>query len=162
RALRPATSPGGAARALPALPGRDRAPDRRDRRPRLLSAQVLRRAGLLLALVVCLAAGAAAADEPAIPEPVGFVNDHAGLLDDTTRARLEAFLDQVKQKTGAEFAVLTMQSTAPLDPADYKVKVFEQWKLGKGGEDTGLLLLVAMEERQTWFETGYGLEGILP
>lgn len=100
--------------------------------------------------------------DPGIPAPVGFVNDHAGKLDEPTRARLEAFLDQVKRKTGAEFAVLIMPSTAPWDPSDYKVRVFQQWGLGKKGEDNGLLMLVAIEEREVRFETGYGLEGTLP
>lgn len=100
--------------------------------------------------------------EAEIPPAVGFVNDRAELLDEPTRARLEAFLDQVKRKTGAEFAVLTVRTTAPLTPSEYKVKVFERWGLGKHGEDNGLLLLLALEEREAWFETGYGLEGILP
>jgi uncharacterized protein len=101
-------------------------------------------------------------DAPAIPAYRGYVNDDAGVLREDTRAKLEAFLDQVEKKTGAEFAVLTVRTTAPLDPADYKVKVFETWKIGKKGADNGLLLLVAMEERKIWFETGYGLEGVLP
>ena len=98
----------------------------------------------------------------AIPEYVGYVNDRAGVIDEPTRAKLEAFLDQVHQKTGAEFAILTMPSTAPLEPSEYKVKVFEKWKIGKKGADDGLLMLVAVSERQVRFETGYGLEGTLP
>ena len=117
---------------------------------------------LVPALVAALAAGARAQSTPAIPAPVGFVNDQANVLDADARARLEAFLDQVRQKTGAEFAVLTVRTTAPLDPSDYKVRVFEQWKLGKHGEDNGLLLLVALDQRRIAFETGYGLEGVLP
>jgi len=116
-------------------------------------------AAALLALAPVLVR---AAEEPAIPAPVGFVNDHANLLSEPDRAKLEAFLDQVKRKTGAEFAVLTMPTTAPLDPADYKVKVFERWKLGDASERNGLLLLVAVQEHKIWFETGYGLEGTLP
>ena len=100
--------------------------------------------------------------EPEIGRPAGFVNDRAGVLQESTVAQLESFLDQLRQKTGAEFAVLTVRSTAPLSPAEYKVKVFETWGLGKKGEDNGLLLLLALEEREAWFETGYGLEGILP
>jgi uncharacterized protein len=103
-----------------------------------------------------------APDSAAIPEPVGFVNDAARVMDESARAKLESFLDQVKVKTGAEFAVLTVQTTAPLDPSDYKVQVFERWGLGKKGEDNGLLMLVAVAERQVRFETGYGLEGTLP
>lgn len=127
------------------------------------------RARLLpFAVVVCAVAlvlppqHARAQDEPQIPEAVGFVNDHAGLLDTKTHGQLEAFLDQVKQKTGAEFAILTVQTTAPLEPSEYKVRVFDKWQLGKKGEDNGLLMLVAVQERQVRFETGYGLEGTLP
>lgn len=99
---------------------------------------------------------------PPIPEAVGFVNDHAGKLDESTRARLEAFLDQVQRKTGAQFAVLIMPSTAPVSPSEYKVAVFQRWGIGRRGQDDGLLMLVAIEEREVRFETGYGLEGTLP
>ena len=133
-----------------------RAPARR-RAARLPLAAVL-----LFAAVLCPGSGARAAGEPSIPEPSGYVNDHAGLMDEPSRAKLEAFLDQVEKKTGAQFAVLTVKSTAPLTASEYKVRVFEQWKIGKKGEDNGLLLLVAVEERDARFETGYGLEGTLP
>jgi uncharacterized protein len=99
---------------------------------------------------------------PAVPAPVGFVNDAAGVLDETTRAQLEGFLDQVKRKTGAEFAILVMPTTAPVTPTEYKTRVFDAWKLGKKGEDTGLLMLIALKEREVRFETGYGLEGTVP
>ncbi len=107
-------------------------------------------------------AWARAAEEPAIPASTGYVNDQAGVMSATDRARLEAFLDQVEKKTGAQFAVLIVKSTAPLTPDEYKVRVFEQWKIGKRGEDNGLLLLVALAQREARFETGYGLEGTLP
>ena len=122
-------------------------------------------AGWLFARTSLLAAAPApdsAVREPEIPAAVGYVNDRAGLLDDATHARLEAFLAQLEQKTGAEFAVLTVRSTAPLTPSEYKVKVFERWGLGKKGKDNGLLMLVALAEREVRFETGYGLEGVLP
>ena len=99
---------------------------------------------------------------PPVPAPVGLVNDNAGIIPEAERTELEAFLNQLKEKTGVEFAVLTMRTTAPLTPSEYKTRVFDQWKLGKKGQDTGLLLLVALEEREARFETGYGLEGILP
>jgi uncharacterized protein len=126
-------------------------------------------ATLALALTVLSPSAARAQDSSAaspsevtIPAPVGFVNDHAGLMNDEDRAKLEAFLAQVKEKTGAEFAVLTVRSSAPLDPADYKVKVFERWGLGKKGENDGLLLLIDVDAHRAVFETGYGLEGVLP
>jgi uncharacterized protein len=101
-------------------------------------------------------------DSASIPAFEGYVTDQAHVLDDGTRAKLEAFLDQLDRKTGAEFAVLTVNSTAPETPDEYKVRVFERWKIGKRGEDNGLLMLFAQQERQLKFETGYGLEGVLP
>lgn len=126
--------------------------------------RALARLLLPIELALCLmVAPAARAQAPAdLGPPVGFVNDRAGVIDEASRAKLEGFLDQLRQKTGAEFAVLTVQSTAPLDPSEYKVQVFQGWKLGKKGEDNGLLMLVAIDEHQVRFETGYGLEGTLP
>ncbi len=115
-----------------------------------------------LALLLAGAAPARPQSEPAIPPPSGFVNDAAGVMDEPARARLEAFLDQLARKTGAQFGVLTVKTTEPLDPAEYKERVFRSWKLGQPGKDNGLLLLVAIDQRKIAFETGYGLEGVLP
>jgi uncharacterized protein len=119
-------------------------------------------AALLIAALAGPARGQDSTRAPEIPAAVGFVNDLAGKLGDGDRAKLEAFLDQVKQKTGAEFAVLIVPSTAPLTPSEYKVQVFQRWGLGQANEDNGLLMLVAVEEHEVRFETGYGLEGTLP
>jgi uncharacterized protein len=133
-----------------------------------MSLRALAGAAAVVGFLAGFAGGATAqapdslAREPSIPPAVGYVNDHAGVLDDTARAQLEGFLDQVQKKTGAEFAVLTVRSTEPLTPSEYKVKVFDQWKLGKKGKDNGLLMLVVLDAREVRFETGYGLEGVLP
>lgn len=104
----------------------------------------------------------AAAEQAPIPAAAGYVTDAAGILGETRVAQLEAFLDQLQRKTGAEFAVLTVRTTAPETPEGYKLRVFDAWKIGKKGTDEGVLLLVAMDERALRFETGYGLEGTLP
>ena len=103
------------------------------------AARVRPRIACVLAAVVLAIAVAgpvrAQPDSVAIPPAVGFVNDHAGLLSESMRAKLESFLDQVKQKTGAEFAVLTLRSTAPEEPSVLKTRVFERWGLGRAGHD---------------------------
>ena len=123
---------------------------------------------LLAAGVLAGAAGAAparAADESglaAIPAYGGYVNDVAGVIGEPRHAQLESFLDQLQRKTGVQFAVLAVKTTAPLTPSEYKVQVFQRWKIGERGKDNGLLMLVALDEHQVRFETGYGLEGTLP
>lgn len=96
-----------------------------------------------------------------IPPATGYVTDAAGILG-AQAPLLEGFLDQLQKKTGVQFAVLTVASTAPEDPSDYKVRVFQSYGIGDAASDEGLLLLVAVEQRALRFETGYGLEGLLP
>jgi uncharacterized protein len=133
-------------------------------RARALARQWPIRALAIVVLCVLPAVAAAAADDGRAPIPAyhGYVNDEAGVIPEPRRAQLEAFLDQVARKTGTQFAVLTVMSTAPDEPDAYKVRVFEAWGIGSKEKDDGLLLLLAMQERRMVFETGYGIEGTLP
>jgi uncharacterized protein len=90
------------------------------------------------------------------------VTDLAGILDGGTRQRLVQLIEEVRARTTAEIAILTVQTTAPETIEGYSVAVFDRWKIGKRGQDNGLLLLVAVQDRKLWITTGYGLEGILP
>jgi uncharacterized protein len=68
----------------------------------------------------------------------------------------------LREKTGAEIAVLTVPTTAPLDDFTYAMRVAEAWKVGRRGEDTGVLVLLATQDRRVRVLVGYGLEGVLP
>jgi uncharacterized protein len=104
-------------------------------------------------------ASAAALD---VPSPAGPVTDLAGVLDGGTRQRLAQMIEEVRERTTAEIAVLTVPSTAPATVEEYSVAVFDRWKIGKRGQDNGLLFLVAVQDRRLRITTGYGLEAILP
>lgn len=114
---------------------------------------------LALALVALLASVAVAEE---IPAPQGFVTDRAGVVDAAARTRIEALAQELQQKTGAEIAVLTVRSTAPLDDFTYAMRVAEAWKAGRKGEDSGVVVLVAVDDRKVRVVTGYGVEGVLP
>ncbi len=116
---------------------------------------------LLSVLLLFLAAAPSHAQEPAIPRPAGFVNDTAGVMGPWAQ-KTEELCRAIERKTGAEVAVLTVRSTAPLDAPGYAQAVFDAWKLGKKGKDNGVLVLVAVEDRKLWITTGYGVEGVLP
>ncbi|MCX5800486.1 MAG: TPM domain-containing protein [Candidatus Eisenbacteria bacterium] len=96
------------------------------------------------------------------PEPVGFVNDFAGVVNEEIRARIEAIAAEVKQKTGAEIVVVTVKTTGGIDIHDYAVELFTKWKIGKKGRDDGLLIVAATDDRKLWIKTGYGLEETIP
>ncbi len=101
-------------------------------------------------------------EDPAIPPPQGFVSDFAGVIDQPTRQRLTNLLRELQEKTGAEIAVVTVQTTQPLSPFDYAMKVADAWKPGAKGKDNGVVFLVATQDRKMYILTGYGVEGILP
>ena len=69
---------------------------------------------------------------------------------------------QLREKTGAQLAVVTLPSLEGGEIEDFTNKLFAQWKIGREGQDNGILLLVAMEDRQSRIEVGYGLEPIIP
>jgi uncharacterized protein len=107
-------------------------------------------------------ATAAHAVEPPIPQPQGFVTDLAGVIPADSRARMEQTIRALKEKTGSEIAVLTVPTTEPLDDFSYAMRIADAWKVGRKGDDTGVLILVATKDRKLRILTGYGIEGILP
>jgi uncharacterized protein len=114
------------------------------------------------ALCAALGAALALAAEPPIPPPQGFVTDRAGILSPEVERRITALLTELQAKTGAEVAVVTVPTTAPLDDFSYALRIAEAWKPGRKGEDTGVVFLVATDDRKMRILVGYGLEGILP
>ncbi|MBI2616731.1 TPM domain-containing protein [Candidatus Gottesmanbacteria bacterium] len=92
------------------------------------------------------------------PEPIGYVNDFAEIYSPAFRSSLESDLAQYEKDSGNEFAVATIKSLEGMDIETYAVELFEKWKIGKKGQDNGLLLLISRDDRNVRIEVGYGLE----
>lgn len=114
------------------------------------------------AVLLCLSAGIACALDVTKLEPRGYVNDFAGVLNPQASAAIETYAANVERATGAQFAVVTVQSLEDDTVEDVAVRLFERWGIGKKGTDEGLLLLLAIEDRKNRIEVGYGLEPIIP
>jgi uncharacterized protein len=111
---------------------------------------------------VTLAVARGRAAEPPVPAPTGWVTDLAGVLPPETRDRITRLVDELRAKTGAEVAVVTVETTAPLDDFTYAMRIADAWKPGRKGEDTGVVFLVATRDRKLRVLVGYGLEAVLP
>ena len=116
----------------------------------------------LATTMALLAASAALAVGPAVPPLTGPVVDRADIVDAGNRQRIDTLARDLERRTGAEMAVLTMPSVAPLTAFDYGMQVADTWKLGEKGRDDGLLMLVVLEPREVRIFPGYGLEDVLP
>lgn len=114
----------------------------------------------LLALVVLSAPAMAA--EPDFPALTGRVVDRAGVLSPTVAGEISQIAAQHEKASGQQIVVVTLQSLQGYDIADYGYRLGRHWGIGRQGEDNGVLLIVAPEEREVRIEVGYGLEGALP
>ncbi|MBI3683302.1 MAG: TPM domain-containing protein [Acidobacteria bacterium] len=112
-------------------------------------------------LVLLLAALAARADVSSLV-PQGFVSDFAGVLNPAHRQELERYCSRLQAKTGAEIALVTVQTLEGQPIEDYANTLFRKWGIGKKGKDEGVLLLLVAGDRRLRLEVGYGLEPILP
>ncbi len=79
----------------------------------------------------------------------GYVNDFAGVVDDATRANLSTILENVKQKTGIDFAVVTVQSTDGKGVPDVLRRLAREWNVGARNSEKSLLLVLAVDEKES-------------
>lgn len=128
----------------------------------------LRSPFLCLAVTAFLCTGYAPAQDLATDrllkslEPTADVNDFAGILTREQRDALEQRCKELREKTGAQLAVVTLKSLEGGQIDDFAVKLFERWGIGQKDKKNGVLLLVAIQDRKARIEVGYGLEPILP
>ncbi len=119
-------------------------------------------AACLLVLVLCLPAMAqAATPEVVFPKAEGLVNDFAGVIDEESEEAIWQVAADLWQSKGIELAVVTVDSTAPLDINTYSYRLFREWGIGDQEENNGLLVLLSTTEREIKIEVGLGLEGDL-
>lgn len=102
--------------------------------------------------------------EAIIPEPANefFVNDFAGVLDTTDEQYIQLAAVQLQEATTAQVVVVTIQNLQGEPLEDYAYQLFKQWGIGTAEQNNGVLILVAIDDRQSRIEVGYGLEGALP
>ena len=107
---------------------------------------------VVLALSGCLVSltQTASAQEPP-PELTQTVNDYANVIDPESERALDTMIRSLEQTTGDAVVVATVQTVEPYaDVREYAVEMFENRGRGIGqqGRDNGLLVLVAVGDRQ--------------
>jgi uncharacterized protein len=114
---------------------------------------------LLLALVFI---SAALPVDFAALKPEGYVSDFARVVDPASRAELERYCRSVEESTGAQMALVTLDTLAGEPIEDVANSMYRRWGVGQKGKNEGVLLLLVVGDRRTRLEVGYGLEPILP
>jgi len=93
-----------------------------------------------------------------------YVSNPDGILNSTDVQYINQALKQLEDSLGIEVAVVAVESIGTNDARMFATDLFKHWGIGKKGEDNGLLIQLVTEpsQRSVVFETGYGLEGVLP
>jgi uncharacterized protein len=133
---------------------------------------------IALLAVLQLTASLATAQRPGIdrlfpPEPVGYVNDFASVVDPGSAAAMEDLITRLRSATGAELAVVTLPTIEDYAPVDVGVAIIRRWGIGAKAEvgdarrNAGLVLLLVPRKEgvpnsgKIQVAVGQGLEGIV-
>jgi len=122
----------------------------------------MRRLKLLIILSISFLLVGSLARAYSLPgQPTGFVNDFAGVLTAEERRALETKLAQFDKDTSNQISIAIIKDLGGDTVDNYANKLFGDWKIGQDKKDNGVLILVAINDRQMRIEVGYGLEGAL-
>jgi uncharacterized protein len=113
---------------------------------------------MVLWLIFCAGlAQATSYDRPKIqlPGPQGFVSDHAHAIDGDWKERIRSVCQDLERKTGVEMVVVTVPTIKPFESAnEYATALYEKWGIGSTQQEHGVMVLVAVQERQAAITLG--------
>jgi uncharacterized protein len=117
---------------------------------------------ILLVLVATLNFSRAEVVYPKPSDPPRLVNDFTNTLDAGQLQVLENRLVAFADSTSTQIAVVIIETTSDMPISDYTFELGNQWKIGTKGNENGVLLCIALKDKQLFIATGYGVEGALP
>lgn len=118
---------------------------------------------IIACCVLLLAATVEAAPKiPPVPTRDIYAQDYANVLSKETESRINRLSTELQSRTGAQIAVVTIPSLEGEAIEDYSLALFRKWGIGDRKKNNGILILLAVAEKKSRIEVGYGLEGALP
>lgn len=118
----------------------------------------------LLATILLFPAVPEAMARTPLPErrPDRWIYDAASVIDDAEERRLEQVNTELFSKTGVAIVVVTVPALVDETADELAVRVGESWGVGRKGQDRGLVVAFARDDRRIFVATGYGTESYLP
>jgi uncharacterized protein len=99
-----------------------------------------------------------AADVNSLPKPAGYVSDLAHVVNAQDKQALETFCTKVESALGVQFALVTVDTVGDRPIRDFALDLSRRWGVGDKKSNQGVLLLLAVQDRQSDIETGRGVE----
>src|SRR5574338_713641 len=116
----------------------------------------------LLGLILMLGVNVAQAslyerpkERVSLPNPIGYVSDHAKVVEQQWKDRIRSVCIDLEKKSGVEMVIVTVPSIKPYPSAKhYADALYEKWQIGSTQQEHGLMVLVAVQERQAAMALG--------
>jgi len=90
-----------------------------------------------------------------------FVSDEIHLLTDSQRDSLTTVMKELESTVGSQMAVVIIASLNGRNIDEYSRELANTWGLGRRDYNDGVLITVALQDRQMRIEVGKGLERII-
>lgn len=118
---------------------------------------------LLVAILFCLVfCGCENEIKELKPTEQFYVNDFANVIDSEKETALLNKAIALDKATTAQVVVVTVDSLNGETPEEFALNLGRAWGVGNKEKNNGIVVLLAVEEREIRIEIGYGLEGDLP
>jgi uncharacterized protein len=91
-----------------------------------------------------------------------YVSNPDGLIDAQSQAEINSLLATVEKNLTAEIFVVALKSIGDVQIKEFATALFNKWGIGKKSKSNGLLMLFVEDQRKVTFESGEGMEGVLP
>ena len=131
----------------------------------MLSKKRLSALAVITAFCLCLSLLFCGCEETSkYPSPTKeeYVNDFASVVSDADKKEMLNRGKDLEDKTGAEIALITVDDTNGEEIDEYALNIGNEWGVGKKKEDSGIVIVLSVDERNVYVAIGEGLEGILP
>lgn len=103
-------------------------------------------------------ARAVSVDQIPSPRPTGWTVDLTRTLPAEEVRALDLIAEEVKAQTGAEMAVVVVDSTDGVPPREFATRLFNRWGIGDPRANNGVLLFAALNDRKAELLLGTGID----
>ena len=66
--------------------------------------------------------------------PRHYVEDYANVINNSDERSLNGILQELEQKTGAQYIILTVKTTEGVPIQQFSIELTDKWKLGQKGK----------------------------
>jgi uncharacterized protein len=94
-------------------------------------------------------------------QPEGYLSDFAHVVDAQSKQQIESYCYSVEHSLGVQVALVTIDTLDNRDIETVANQLFRHFGVGSKQGNQGVMLLLAVKDRKSRIETGYGIEPYL-